>query len=260
MIVSIEDISPLEQLCLTDISYSRLDTYLTCPAKYFYSYIEQQERMFGAAASLGSMVHGVLETVVGDEPLDLGEMYRYLEQQRLVHDPDRLVTDELMDAGTNILAEFVDRHEGEEFHVYAKEMPFAIVVGSSLICGYIDRVDRRPSGGIHIIDYKTGKWEVAAKNIAENLQLGIYALAASYYFPGESIQAELYYLRSGRRKSHTFTPADLEIVERRVIDLVDEMIHTNMYHPTDNARVCSFCDYRKNGSCKVGIGRYGGTD
>jgi RecB family exonuclease len=46
------------------------------------------------------------------------------------------------------------------------------------LIGKIDRVDQLPDGIIEIIDYKTGK-KPAAKELENDLQLAIYALAAS---------------------------------------------------------------------------------
>ena len=46
------------------------------------------------------------------------------------------------------------------------------------IRGQIDRIDRLPTGGIEVIDYKTGRLE-SQKGVDESLQLSIYALAAA---------------------------------------------------------------------------------
>lgn len=51
-IKKIEDLDPIQKLALTDYSYSRIDTYLQCPSKYFYSYIQKEPRLFGEAATL----------------------------------------------------------------------------------------------------------------------------------------------------------------------------------------------------------------
>lgn len=258
MIRLIDDLTPLERLALIDISYSRLDSYHRCPAKYFYTYIQQEPRTFSAPAALGSIVHGVLERVEWEEPLNLADMVREFETQRPTHDPDREIGQTLIEAGYTQLTEFVDRHDGEQFDVLAVEMPFALVVGSALVTGYIDRVDRTPQG-IHFIDYKTGKWEVAVKDIPTNLQLSIYALAISQRYPGENIRGELYYLRSGRRKTYDFSPEDLQRIEQDVIQEVGAVIEDQNFSFTDNVRECSFCDHRKSGTCKVGMKRYGGT-
>lgn len=51
-IKSISELSDLERLSLTDFSYSRIDTYKSCPSKYFYSYIQKEPRQKNDAALL----------------------------------------------------------------------------------------------------------------------------------------------------------------------------------------------------------------
>jgi len=51
-IKSLFDLSDLERLALTDFSYSRIDTYKSCPSKYFYSYIQKEPRKPNDAALL----------------------------------------------------------------------------------------------------------------------------------------------------------------------------------------------------------------
>lgn len=250
----LEDLDPLEQLALIDMSYSRLSTYDECPAKYFYTYIAKEPRVFGPAASLGSVVHSVLEDVVG-EPLDLPEMLELMVEHREEHDPEHLITEELWEVGKQVLTEFYDTHQDEEFHIIGKELPFALLIGSAKVIGYIDLVTRFKEH-IAITDYKTGKWEVANKNIPENLQLGLYALAVAQEFPGIPIYAELYYLRSGNRKGHWFKPEDLESVHDRSLTQVQQMITDLNFNYTENPRPCqSYCDFARTGACKIGAQR-----
>lgn len=250
-----EDLTELERLSITDFSYSRIDTYISCPAKYFYSYILKEPRQFGAAAVLGNIVHSTLESCVSNEsPLD----FRYLKQEYLKQipewDPDELIPRELIDVGHVILDEFYDQHEDKVFDVFAKEMPFRFIIGSYAINGFIDRVDVI-GNRVHISDYKTGKWEVSAKEAPNNLQLGIYALAASLEFPNHEIYAELYYLRSGRKKGHLFSAEDLQRVKERIIEMANKIVNEQNYLPTNQYRTCSYCDHAKSGACGVGAFR-----
>lgn len=255
---SYEDLTAFERLALIDISYSRLSSYELCPAKYFFSYITREDWVFSAPAALGNVLHSVLEHTVGEEEdtYNLTEMVKLFGHFRDEYDPDRQIEERLVDAGHLMLSEFTDRHEAKDFkHVVAKEMPFAVVLGSAYIRGFIDRVDEIP-GGLLISDYKSGVHEIAAKNIHQSLQLGVYVLACAHLFPAvNKFQAQMYYLRSGRQKSHTFTRDDLPAIEARVLDAVNTIIGDGHFHYTANTRICGFCEHATTGACKVGAGR-----
>jgi len=251
----LDDLDDLERMALVSMSYSRMDTYDSCPAKYYYTYIQKEDRVFGPAATMGNVLHNVLEDVVGSK-LEEENMLQLMHEHRDVLDPEHQIGEVLMDAGKEMLIEFIDRHEGEKFDVIGKELPFELVIGSGLVIGYIDLVVRDKDGTIRIIDYKSGKFEVAAKRIHENLQVGLYALAASLMYPDTPIYAELYYLRTGRRKGHLFSPEDLEEVYEQVLVKVNSIINDRNFPTTNNPRTCiSMCDFSKNGVCKIGVKR-----
>lgn len=250
-----EDLSDIEKLSLTDFSYSRIDTYSSCPAKYFYSYIQKEPRQFSPAAVLGNIVHEALENCVSSEkPLDFRELKQEYIRGIPKWDPDALISRDLIDVGHTIIDEFYDQHEHKVFDVYAKEMAFSFIIGSYRINGFIDRVDVIDNRVI-ITDYKTGRWEVSAKEAPNNLQLGIYALAASLQFPGHEVYAELYYLRSGRKKGHVFSEQDLDRVKERIVEVGHKIVHDQNFLPTDQYRTCSYCDHAKSGACSIGAYR-----
>ena len=240
---------------VVDFSYSRVDTYNQCPAKYFYSYILKEPRQFNAPAALGNIVHTVLENVLDNEKvLDLEELQREYVTSIESWDPDNLISKDLITVGSSILEEFYDQNIDKNFNIYEKEMSFSFIIGIYRIIGFIDRVDVI-GDRVNITDYKTGKWEVALKNVPENLQLGIYALALHNIFPEKEIYAELYYLRSGKRKGHLFTEEDIEDVKIRLINSINLIINDKNFLPTSNPRTCSYCDHAKSGACGTGVYR-----
>lgn len=255
MIRSLEDLDPLERISLIDMSYSRINSYSMCPAKYFYTYVTKESRVFSAPAALGNIVHDVLEDHVGEEKeLDLDTLIASFNEHRPEHDPETLIDEELVEAAHVMMAEFIDRHEGEDFAILSKEQGFSVVLGSTLITGYIDRVDQITEDIVHIIDYKTGKFEET--KVQNNPQLGIYVLAISHLYPQFStFKAELYYLRSGRRKTHTFTREDLPRLEEQALEYVNEIIEDKYFHNTTNARICMFCEHASSGACRTGVQR-----
>lgn len=248
-------LTDFEKLALSDFSYSRLDTYNQCPAKYFYTYITKEPRSFSPAAVLGNIVHAVLEdTIIDNKLADINVLNEHYEKNISSWDPESKISKDLISVGSTILSEFYDENAEKDFHVYEKEMSFSFVIGSYVINGFIDRVDVI-GNRINIVDYKTGKWEVAQKDVENNLQLGIYALAMHTIFPEKEIYAELYYLRSGRRKGHLFSLEDIEKVKENLIDNINKIISDTNFLPTNNPRPCSYCDHAASGVCGVGVFR-----
>jgi len=255
LIKSEKDLSDFEKLGLVDFSYSRIDTYYQCPSKYFYSYITKEPRQFNAPATLGNIIHSVLEnTLSNDGDISISELKQEYEKNIPLWDPDNLISNELISSGSTMLDEFYDQNSDKVFNIYEKEMSFSFVIGSYRIIGFIDRVDI-VGNTVHITDYKTGKWEVTQKDVHNNLQLGIYALALHNIFPEKEIYAELYYLRSGRRKGHLFTPEDIDRVKENLISSILSIIEDKNFLPTSNPRTCSYCDHAKSGACGTGVFR-----
>jgi len=204
----------------------------------------------------GNIIHSVLEDNVSkEEKLDHTKLVESYQEHAKKQDPDKIVGDQLVEVGTTILNEFFDQYGESTFDVFDKEYEFKFIIGSYSILGYIDRIDIVDENTLKIIDYKTGKWEVAQKDIQNNLQLGIYALAVSEAFPDKNIYAELYYLRSGRRKGHLFTKEDLENVKQNLIKEINKITEDTFFHPTKNERACTYCDFAKSGACNTGVFR-----
>lgn len=253
MLRSLDDLDHLEKLALFDMSYSRMNTYLECEARYFYSYITKDKRVFGAPAALGNVVHEVLEHAdLNEMDLDamLGEAW---EEARAIHDPEGKIDEQLLEVGKEILTDFVDRHTGEAFHDVGRELSFEVVIGSGLFRGFIDRVDHLPDGSVAICDYKTGKYPPPQKWAHRNLQLGLYALVSQYLWPDKwPIKGYLYFLRTGKLIHHTYTQEDLDWVEQEIIRVTQEIIEKNNFGYTKNTRQCFYCDHSQNGACPRG--------
>ncbi len=259
---NLEDLDPFERLTLIDMSYSRLNTYEMCKAQYFYNYVYKGEKTFSTHATLGNIIHDVLEEHVGHK-LKLKNLLETFQLSRLERDPSYLIPDEMILAGKDMLAEFVDAHS-EEFlqptrqqEVIGKEQAFSFVLGNCLIRGFIDRIDRLSEEKIHIIDYKSGKNQVAQKWAFKDLQLGIYFLACTLLYPeAKEFKAELYYLKTQKMIGHTFTvEKDYQRVLDNLVERLTEVKNDQFFHYTSNSRICSFCDHATSGICPTGVTR-----
>ena len=166
-----------------------------CPLQYAFSYVyrmpPREEPV--AAFTFGTTAHAAFEAFTrerreraarGEPPPTREDLERAFRAQL---DPDRLRRQDHRGGLSAAVANLLDNFwNGEVSSLSARrsheELDFELTLdpadGSApvVITGSIDRIDRLPSGGIEVIDYKTGKaW--GQKGVDESLQLSIYALA-----------------------------------------------------------------------------------
>ncbi len=115
-----------------------------------------------------------------------------------------------------LLDHFWDGEVARPAEVIGEEVGFELVLdpgdGSApvRIHGEIDRLDRLPSGGVEVIDYKTGRMS-SQKDVSESLQLSIYALATRDALDlGAPEAVTLYFTETGTRMSTTRSEEQLE--------------------------------------------------
>lgn len=253
----LEELSEIEKLSLIDMSYSRINTYDMCALKYFHGYVAKAPQVFGPAATLGNVIHEVLELHVGeDETLDLDALEETYKLSLEKRDPENLIDMDLVNAGLQMLADYVDNYGEDTLDILGKEHYFEMVVSSALVRGYIDRVDRIDDTTIEITDYKSGKHMAVQKHLPNNLQLGTYVLALALEYPEvQTFKGVLHYLRTDRKLTHTYTREDLPRLETNMVDAIQAIKDDIHHHPTKNTRMCSWCDFGVNGTCSTGAAR-----
>ena len=111
------------------------------------------------------------------------------------------------------------------------------------IGGFIGRIDRLPSGGVEILDYKTGK-PGTQKSVNESLQLSIYALACRDTLGlGTPERVTLYYTEAATRMSTTRTDDQLDAAREELLALAAQ-IRSGDFRATPSKKTCGWCDYR----------------
>jgi RecB family exonuclease len=111
-----------------------------------------------------------------------------------------------------------------------------------VVTGYIDRIDRLPSGGIELIDYKTGRagW---SGNAESSEQLSIYALGCRDALDlGRPEQITLDFVEHGLRLSASRTDSELDGV-RESLAARARAIRSSGFAPTPSDRACGWCDF-----------------
>ena len=121
------------------------------------------------------------------------------------------------------------------------ETSFKLPLRRVLLSGRFDRIDMLPNGNVEIIDYKTGR-EKDQSGVDTDLQLSIYAKAASDVLGHTVEKLCLYYVQKNKRIYTVRDQSSLEEMEREV-GLLAERIEAEDWEATPSRETCTYCDY-----------------
>ncbi len=241
-------------------SYSSLSRYEGCPLAYALAYvyrIPEPARPVGAF-TFGSTAHAAFEAFTrerreraarGDPAptrADLGTLFaREWKPEGFADATAEAAYRRRIDT---MLDSFYAGELATVGEAIREESPFELVLvpgdGSApvRINGSIDRVDRLEGGGVEVVDYKTGKVS-SQKDVAENLQLTIYALACRDALGlGTPERVTLYFTESAQRMSTVRDDEQLDAARTLILERVSR-IRAGDFAATPG-KACRWCDYR----------------
>ena len=228
------------------LSYSSINTYETCPAKFKFQYEERVPTGTSPALSFGDSLHQALflfhnrPVPVAPSLPDLWAMLQdvWTSEGYTSESEERLYREHARE----VLSRY-HRENADEYRIPAAlEFRFSVEVEGVTLSGVIDRMDRLPGGGYEIIDYKTNRRLPPRSIIDRDLQLSIYHLAAGEIWGIQPERLTLYYLLPGQRMTTTRTPEDIDGLRRRIATVADR-ISSGRFEARENP-LCGWCDFQ----------------
>ncbi len=256
------------------LSYSGVHTYLECPLRWKFLYIDRRPEAPRSYFTFGRTVHSVLEELL--EPLVVPAARRVsaarsqttLEAFAPARSPtpvvgllgeaelravyDRLWSNEGFSSaeeearyralGWSMLRDFRAGLVADPPSPVAVEPHLETVWDGIPVHGYIDRIDRMPSGGFEVLDYKTSK-ELSESDARESDQLTLYQVLAEANLSGPVERLTLFHLRRQQAlRSERRGPQALEQLYDRVGEVHDG-IRSESYEPKPG-RHCARCEFQ----------------
>jgi DNA helicase-2/ATP-dependent DNA helicase PcrA len=230
------------------VSASDIETYRACPLRYKFARLLRIPAEPTPQQRFGIVVHQTLERYHAAAGADVsargeGALLRLLEAAwRRAGFGESPREQAFLEQARDALIAYhrgLSDHEGEPVWF---ERPFAFTVGAHRVRGRVDRVDRLPDGSYELIDYKTGPAK-EPEQLAEDIQLSLYALAAERAWHVTASRQSYYYVLDNRKVP---LPAGRRAPERRISDAIaraGEGIMGLRFEPAPSYSVCSTCDY-----------------
>ncbi|MGI9033295.1 MAG: PD-(D/E)XK nuclease family protein [Acidimicrobiales bacterium] len=235
------------------LSASQLSTYGDCPLRYGFEYGLRAKGEAGVHAALGGLVHEVLAAFCDpdassevprtrDGLLALGEQLWRDDIARYRPQVEEARRDYFAMLEAWWQAEGGDQRLAPE--VLAVERHFEVDAADHRLRGYIDRIDRI-NGGIRIVDYKTGKREPRPDDVADDMQLAVYHLAASrdpeLAALGPVTSLRLLYVRTMHAFDQPVTEGHEAATEARIEATAARILAEELEPSVDaDCRLCSF--------------------
>jgi ATP-dependent DNA helicase UvrD/PcrA len=225
------------------LSYSAISTYRDCPRQYWYRYVQRLPVVQSAEAVHGVILHEVLrragELRRAGKPVTsrrLGSLHQ--EAWRSMAFPDARRAPAFKRNGAAELEAYRARGGFEAVPAYL-EQAFEVAVDGWKLRGVIDRVDPTAEGW-RIIDYKSGR-PVARRR--RDLQVALYALAATSALNLDRVELEVVYLASGH--SVVVDKVDRLVEEAQTEGTeVAQGVRAGSFEPRPERRRCRLCPYR----------------
>jgi len=268
------DKSAAEKYPLPDkFSFSQLAAYSTCPLQYKYAFIlkvpastDKASLIFGRV--LHNTLYNFLLPFLSERKILQGDLFAgliapaagaektagetLLSEKRLLElyaefwQADGYASKEEREKyqikGRESLKKFFAAYSAapRDTEVLFLEKRFSFKVGTDVIKGAIDRVDKLSDGTLEIVDYKTGKNKTKLE-FKDKRQLILYQLFLEEFLGVKVSLLSYYYLESGTKISFTATDKDITKLRLSVAEEI-AAIKSRDFTPTPSP-MCAFCDF-----------------
>lgn len=255
--INVTSTKPLE------LSFSAIETFNTCPRKYYYNYVLKLPKKTWPWLVLGTFVHLALEKfhkyVMYFKKRNMKFEYRHLMKRaylsaarvynRQKSNSNFNLTDKQIEQSKEILSNYLNKVIKNFPETYSVEKGFRLKIGEYVIRGFIDRIDKISDRVYEVVDYKTSS---KAYEVDKNHQVALYAYALKKMLnePDLQIKTKLDFIKLKKEKVGTYKDNQGALVEKYIKEAGDKIIFAKQnfkdeeqwqYKEND---FCKFCDFK----------------
>lgn len=235
------------------LSPSKIATYLACPVKYRWTYVDDRGKWYMRARSyysFGSSLHKVLQrfhdsadagvATVGQAIAAYEESWIYAGYESA----------EEMSEAFGEGKEIVERHIEQVLSMPATAKTLWVEkmlrkdLGEFVLIGRLDRVDEHDDGSLEIVDYKSGRTAVSEEEVESDLAMACYQVLVKDRFPDRAAWATILALRSGASASASLSEEAMRAFETDLVEIGREILNRDYGEIVPVYKdLCPECDF-----------------
>lgn len=259
---------------MTIYSYSRINTFFTCPAQFQFRYVERRPSPVaeGIELFLGSRFHETMEFLYQQIPTrvpTVNELVDYFKNHWGFHWQDALQkqkqkgfkeTLRIVQEGPTVEDYFqkgmlFTENYYHQYHPFDQDQTEGIELkvafnldpkGRFKMQGYIDRLGRDSEGTLWIHDYKTSSRKISEEDARNEDQLALYQIGLSqnpHYGPKETFKLLWHFVAFEKDQVVSErSPKEIERLKDRYISKI-ETIEKSKSYPTKTGVLCQWCEF-----------------
>lgn len=256
---NLEERQPTAKLRVAYLSYSAIEAFRICPLHFKLKHILRIPTPPSAAQSLGNSIHNALRDFYSYLVINTPEqiLFQLLERNWIRQGyASKKHEEQSLEKAKKFLAQYLesDLHKKAKPLYLEKSFSFRLDPprtdlrsGTGVkILGKIDRIDDKDDGKIEIIDYKTGANVPTQKRLDLDLQMTIYALAATN--PGilgkktEQVRLSFYFFDTATKISTLRTQDQLAKASEELLKIRDEIESSDF--TCSRGIICQNCEFK----------------
>lgn len=241
------------------LSYSALETFKQCPAKFKFQYLDKIKTPKSKEALFGTLIHKVLKILHEPGPTIPAEeeiLKFFSDNWDASVYPNEQESAMAFGQGIKMLKDYYAKNYPANFNVVTLETLFEAPIQTGgdwhLITGKIDRIDKTPDNLFEVIDYKTTKKMPSQETMEKDPQLSIYHLGVANRWPSiikekRPVKVSLYYLKHGEKLSSLRQTEQLAATKENIIKSIENISQAHRaekFEPRTNA-LCDWCEYQR---------------
>ena len=208
---------------------TRLDTWLSCPRRYRFTYLDRRDRgRPWAHNSLGITVHNALRDW-WSEPLETRtpQAAADLVRRLWISDGfrDSAHSEQWKERAAAYTATYVETVDPTA-EPAGVERTVSVPTHGMALSGRVDRIDRRVAAGgddhLVVVDYKTGRRALTEDDARSSLALAVYVAAVRRTLRRPTGRVELHHVPTARVVGYDHTEESLERQLRRAAQIAEE--------------------------------------